>query len=315
MKCLVAVIGPTAIGKTRLALRLAQDFNGEIVNADSRQVYRFMDIGTAKPSLSDRATIPHHLIDIVNPDEPFSLALYKNLASEAMDNIQQRGKLSLIVGGSGLYIWSVLEGWMIPEVPPNTQFRQRLENIASEKGVGTLFEELRKVDPIAATKIMPTNLRRIIRALEIYQATGQPPSQSRQRKLPPFPTMIIGLTTDRKALYNMIDSRVDEIITNGLVDEVKDLIARGYSFDLPSMSGIGYRQIGMFLRGEIGLPEAMQQIKYETHQFARRQYAWFHLDDTRIHWFDVYDNIQETINNLVETFLNNISQGKKEDGN
>jgi tRNA dimethylallyltransferase len=310
MKCLIAVIGPTAIGKTKLALHLAQDFNGEIINADSRQVYRFMDIGTAKPNSADRAVVPHHLIDIVNPDEPFSLAVYKNLASDAIKDIQLRGRIPFLVGGSGLYIWSVLEGWMIPEIPPNLEFRKRLENLAIEKGANTLFDELREIDPVAAAKIMPSNLRRIIRALEIYQTTGYPPSNLWQKKPPTFPTIIIGLTTARKALYNIIDSRVDGMIANGLIEEVKDLIARGYSLDLPSMSGIGYRQIGMFLQGKSSLPEAIQRIKYETHQFTRRQYAWFHLDDDRIHWFDVCDTIQEAINNLTELFLSNLDKGK-----
>lgn len=306
MKCLIAVIGPTAVGKSKLALRLAQDFNGEIINADSRQVYRFMDIGTAKPSKVDQSIVPHHLIDIINPDEPFSLALYKDLATKTIDDLHQRGKLPLLVGGSGLYIWSIVEGWMIPEVPPDVEFRRRLEQKAGEKGVSALFEELRKVDPIASTKIMPTNLRRIIRALEIYQATGQPPSQLWRKQPPSSPMLIIGLTADRQALYTMIDARVDEMLTSGLVDEVKELMAKGYSLNLPSMSGIGYHQTGLFLQGKTTLPQAVQQIKYETHQFARRQYAWFHLDDARINWFDVYGNIQEPINSLVEAFLNQI---------
>lgn len=315
MRCLVAVIGPTAVGKTKLAIRLAQSFNGQIVNADSRQVYRFMDVGTAKPGIADRAIIPHHIIDIVNPDEPFSLALYKNLANETIENIQLQDKIPFLVGGSGLYVWSVVEGWTIPEVPPDIKFRQSMENLAREKGVAHLFEELRKIDPIAATKIMPTNLRRIIRALEIYQTTGCPPSQAWQKKPPSFPTMVIGLTTERKALYNMIDARVDEMIASGLVEEVKDLIAMGYGLNLPSMSGIGYRQIGMFLQEKMSLPDAVQQVKYATHQFARHQYAWFHLDNARINWFDIYGNIQDKINNLVETFLSNIRQVKRENGN
>lgn len=303
MKCLIAVIGPTAVGKTNLALRLAQEFDGEIINADSRQVYRFMDIGTAKPSKTDRAQIPHHLIDIVNPDEPFSLALYKTLANEVIDDIHQRNKLPLLVGGSGLYIWSLIEGWLIPEVPPDVEFRRHWETIAREKGVSTVFNELKRIDPVAATKIMPSNLRRIIRALEIYQGTGRPPSELWHKQSPPFPTKIIGLTTDRQTLYTMIDLRVDEMMANGLVDEVKNLIASGYSLDFPSMSGIGYRQIGMFLQNEITLPDAIQQIKYETHKFARRQYAWFRLNDARIYWFDIYGTIQEPIDNLVKTII------------
>jgi len=303
MKCLIAVIGPTAVGKTKLALFLSQKFNGEIINADSRQVYSFMDIGTAKPSTTDRKLIPHHLIDVVNPDEPFSLALYKDLAIKAIEDIQIRGKFPFLVGGTGLYIWSIIEGWMIPEVPPNIEFRKQLENIAAKEGTGDLFQKLKSVDPVAAAKIMPSNLRRIIRALEIHQSTGTPPSQLWQKKLPPFSTLIIGLTTHRQTLYNMIDSRVDEMINNGLVDEIRSLIAMGYSLDLPSMSGIGYRQIGKFLQNETSLSEATQQIKNETHKFARRQYTWFHLDDNRIHWFDICGNILAPINNLVENFL------------
>ena len=304
MKGLIAVIGPTAVGKSKLALHLAQYCNGEIVNADSRQVYRFMNIGTAKPSKTDRASIPHHLIDIINPDELFNLALYKELANKAIVDVQQRDKLPLLVGGSGLYIWSIVEGWLIPQVPPDIEFRRHLEIAAREKGLSSLFEELKRVDPVAATRIMPTNLRRIIRALEIYRATGQPPSQLWHKQPPSFPVMIIGLTTAREKLYTMIDTRVDEMIANGLIDEVKDLMARGYGLDLPSMSGIGYHQIGMYLQGKMALPEAIQQIKYETHQFARRQYAWFHRDDARIHWFDICDTIQEPVNSQVEAFLN-----------
>ena len=305
MKCLVAVIGPTAVGKSRLALRLAQDFDGEIVNTDSRQVYCYMDIGTAKPSRADRSLIPHHLIDIINPDEPFSLAIYHKLAGEAIEDIQRRRKLPLLVGGSGLYVWSVIDGWRIPQVSPNAQFRHGLETRAREEGVYSLYQELEKVDPVAAAKIMPTNARRIIRALEICRATGQAVSQLWQKQALPFPVLIVGLTTRRDDLYHRIDSRVEEMVKEGLVDEVKDLMARGYSLDLPSMSGIGYRQIGMFLQEKLDLPTAIQQIKYETHRFARHQYAWFHLDDTRIHWSDVRDDIQKEATNLVKAFLAN----------
>jgi tRNA dimethylallyltransferase len=166
-----------------------------------------------------------------------------------------------------------------------------------------LYQELQKVDPVAATNIMPTNLRRIIRALEICQVTGQPVSQLFQKKAPPYPVLIIGLTMQRDNLYRRIDSRVDEMIKQGLVDEVRHLMTKGCSLDLPSMSGIGYKQIGMFLQGKLDLPSAIQQVKYETHRFARHQYAWFHLDDARIHWFDEYDDIQNEATNLVAAFL------------
>ena len=303
MKCLVAVIGPTAVGKSQLALCLAQNFNGEIVNADSRQVYRYMDIGTAKPSHAELSLIRHHLIDLINPDESFSLAIYQKLAFEAIEDIQQRHKLPLLVGGSGLYVRSVIEGWKIPPVAPNAELRHSLEMRAKEEGGYALYQELQKVDPVAATNIMPTNLRRIIRALEICQVTGQPVSQLFQKQAPPYPVLIIGLTMQRDNLYRRIDSRVDEMIKQGLVDEVRHLMTKGCSLDLPSMSGIGYKQIGMFLQGKLDLPSAIQQVKYETHRFARHQYAWFHLDDARIHWFDECDDIQNEATNLVAAFL------------
>ncbi len=302
MKCLLAVVGPTAVGKSQLALHLAKDFDGEIVNADSRQVYRHMDIGTAKPSSTEQSLVRHHLIDIINPDESFSLAIYQKLAIEATEAIQKRNKLPLLVGGSGLYIWSVLEGWRIPPVAPNIEFRHSLEIRAEKEGVYALYQELQKADPVAATKIMPNNLRRIIRALEICQAMGSPVSELQQKEPPPFPILIIGLTMRRDDLYRRIDSRVDGMIKQGLADEVKDLMTKGYGLELPSMSGIGYKQIGMFLKGRLGLPTAVQQMKYETHRFARHQYAWFHLNDVRIHWLDVSANAQNKASNLVETF-------------
>ena len=308
MKCLVAVIGPTAAGKSQLALHLAQNFQGEIVNADSRQVYRYMDIGTAKPSHAELSLIRHHLVDLINPDESFSLAIYQRLAFEAIEDIQQRNKLPLLVGGSGLYVWSVIEGWKIPPVPPNAEFRHTLEARAKEKGGYALYQELQKVDPVAATTIMPGNLRRIIRALEIFQKTGRPVSELRQKQPPSYPILIIGLTMQRDDPYRRVDSRIDEMIKQGLVDEVKDLIAKGYGLDLPSMSGIGYKQIAMFIQGEMDLTTAIEQIKKETHRFARHQYAWFRPGDARIHWLNEYDDVPKGAANLVTSFLAGIHQ-------
>jgi tRNA dimethylallyltransferase len=303
MKCLVAVIGPTAAGKSQLALHLAQVFQGEIVNADSRQVYRYMDIGTAKPSHAELSLIPHHLIDLIYPDESFSLAIYQKMALEAIDDIQRRHKLPLLVGGSGLYVWSVIEGWKIPPVPPNNKFRQGLEKRAKENGGYALFQELQKVDPVAATSIMPGNLRRIIRALEIYSKTGRPVSELGQKQPPTYPILIIGLTMQRESLYLGVDSRVDEMIKHGLVDEVKDLMSKGYSLDLPSMSGIGYKQIAMSIQGEMDLATAVEQIKKATRRFARHQYAWFRPGDARIHWLDENGDIQKEADDLVTAFL------------
>jgi tRNA dimethylallyltransferase len=283
----IAIVGPTAVAKSELALRLAQYFPIEIISADSRQVYRYMDIGTSKPSLAERAAVPHHVIDVVEPDEDFSLAMYHQLATEALKAIQQKGKLPLLVGGSGLYVWSLVEGWKIPEVPPDQKLRRQLEDRAEQEDSQSLYQELQDIDPVAAAKINPSNVRRIIRALEIYYATGQPPSQLQHKDAPAFSVLIIGLTQERSELYRKIDRRVDKMIQRGLVEEVEQLLKKGYSSSLPSMSGIGYKQIGQFLRGEMTLPEAIDKIKYETHRLARHQYAWFRLSDSRIHWFDV----------------------------
>ena len=302
MHCLIAIVGPTAVGKSELALRLAQSFGSEIINADSRQVYRYMDIGTNKPTLTEQKLVTHHLIDIVNPDEDFSQAIYCQLATETIEAVQQRDRLPLLVGGSGLYVWSVIEGWRIPQVPPNKELRQHLEIRAQEEGGDALYQELRKVDASAALKIGPSNVRRVIRALEIYHATGQPPSQLWRKETPKFSTLIIGLTMERSELYGRIDSRVDKMIGNGFVKEVNNLLGMGYSLALPSMSGIGYRQIGQFLQGRMTLSAAIDKIKYETHRMARHQYAWFRLSDTRIHWLSASDAETKAMG-LVESFL------------
>jgi tRNA dimethylallyltransferase len=299
---MIAIVGPTAVGKSELALRLAQWFPIEIVSADSRQVYRYMDIGTNKPSLAERASVPHHVIDVIEPDEDFSLAMYHQLAIEATKAIQQKDKLPLLVGGSGLYVWSLLEGWRIPQVPPNQGLRRQLEARAEQEGSHSLYQELQNIDSMAAVKINPGNIRRIIRALEIYHTTGQHPSQLQRKEAPSFPILIIGLTQERNELYRRIDRRVDKMIQKGLVEEVKQLFKRGYNPSLPSMSGIGYKQIGQFLQSKMTLPLAIDKIKYETHRLARHQYAWFRLSDNRIHWFDTSE-AKAKARRLIESFI------------
>jgi len=299
MNRLLAIVGPTGVGKSRLALRLAQAFDGEIVSADSRQVYRYMDIGTAKPSPEELSLVPHHLIDIVNPDEDFSLAQYQQLAYRAIEDIHQRHKLALLVGGSGLYVWSVLDGWRIPRVAPDPGFRHSLEEKAARVGKDELYQELARVDPVAAQRIDPRNVRRTIRALEVHRGAEVPISRLQGKTAPPFNTLIIGLTADRAELYRRIDLRVDEMIQRGLVDEVKRLVNRGYDSYLPAMSGIGYKQIGMFLKGEITLAVAIQQIKFETHRLVRHQYSWFQLKDDRIRWFDIQREKEAQISALL----------------
>jgi len=302
MSQLVAIVGPTAVGKSALALSLAQSFDGEIVSADSRQVYRYMDIGTAKPSPEERALVRHHLIDVVDPDEDFSLALYQKMAYQAIEDIQQRGKLPILVGGSGLYVWAVLGGFKIPQVPPDAKLRRNLEEKAAREGYMALYDELKHIDSDAAQRIDPRNVRRVIRALEVFHTTGLPLSKL-QRFSPLFRTLVVGLTMERRELYRRIDSRVDRMMERGLVQEVKGLLERGYSLDLPSMSGLGYKQIGQYLKGEIDLATAVQRIKYETHRFARHQYAWFRPNDERIHWFDVTNGVEESIQSLIRGFI------------
>jgi len=303
MNRLVVIVGPTGIGKSQLALRLAQTYDGEIVSADSRQVYRHMDIGTAKPSPQELSLVPHHLVNIVNPDDDFGLAQYQQLAYKAIKDIQQRNKLALLVGGSGLYIWAVLEGWGIPQVPPDLEYRHNIEEKAARVGTDELYQELMKVDPEAAMRIDRRNVRRIIRALEVYRSTGTPFSQLQHKQAPPFNTFIVGLTTDRAELYRRIDLRVDRMIEQGLVEEVEKLVNMGYNFNLPAMSGIGYKQIGMFLRSELTLASAIEQIKFETHRFVRHQYSWFHLKDDRIQWFDTQGEVELQIATPIAKFI------------
>ena len=306
----IAIVGPTAVGKSDLTLRLAGSFPLEVISADSRQVYRYMDVGTNKPTSAERASVPHHIIDVVDPDEDFTLATYHQLAADALKAIQQKGKLPLLVGGTGLYVWSFLEGWQIPRVPPDQEMRGRLETRAKQEGAQSLYRELQSIDPVAATRIDPSNIRRTVRALEIYYATGQPPSAVQRKEKPSFPILVIGLTQQRGQLYRRIDERADEMIKRGLIEEVRQLLGKGYSPSLPSMSGIGYRQIVQLVRGEMTLSEAVDKMKNETHRLARHQYAWFRLTDGRIRWFDVTETEgrasvtdMDAIRALVEGFV------------
>jgi tRNA dimethylallyltransferase len=305
MKRLVVIVGPTGIGKTRLALKLASVFNGEIISADSRQVYRYMDIGTAKPTPEELAGIPHHLINIVDPDEEFNLAFFQEQARLAIQDIHRRGKLPFLVGGTGLYIKAIIEGFKPPGVSPDKDFRYNIENNADDKTIDDLYTNLAAKDPDAAAKIDRRNVRRLTRALEVHAKAGKAFSQLGTKEPPAFETFIIGLTTDRAELYRIVDRRVDDMIVRGFIQEVEGLLQRGYSLDLPSLSGIGYRHIGLFLRGEMTREMAIQKIKTETHRFIRHQYAWFRLTDARIHWFDIRrvedPEIQKTLSGFLKS--------------
>ncbi len=309
MKRLIAIVGPTAAGKSRLAIDLARAFDGEIVSADSRQVYRYLDIGTAKSPPEELAMVKHHLIDVVNPDDGFSLAQYQDMANKAIDDIQRRGKLPLLVGGSGLYVWAVLEGWNIPRVAPDIKLRRRLEEMVARDGAEGLYRELTTVDPEAAARIDKRNIRRLIRAIEVTRGTGEAFSKLQGKRPPSYRSLMIGLTAERTELYRRIDLRVDKMIENGLVDEVRSLIDRGYSLELPAMSGIGYRQIVQHIRGELDIKAAVQQIKFENHRFLRRQQNWFKSGDSRIHWFDITDDKMEgQVTALVTEFIAGICE-------
>ena len=272
---LLAIVGPTAVGKTSLAIALARALAGEIVSADSRQVYRGMDIGTAKPTQAERAAAPHHLIDIVDPDQAFSLANYQDMAGTAIDAIAARGRLPLLVGGTGQYLAAVLQGWRVPRVAPQPELRAALEREAVERGAEGLHARLVQVDPTAAAGIAPTNVRRVIRALEVYQVTGRPISEQQAMQEPPYRSRTLWLTLPAPELYRRIDARVDAMIAAGLLDEVRRLMERGYGWDLPSMSGLGYREFRPYFEGHASLEEVIQRLKYDTHAFARRQPAWF----------------------------------------
>lgn len=277
---LIAVVGPTASGKTTLAIDIAQRFSGEIIGADSRQVYRYMDIGTAKPTFAERAAAPHHLVDIVDPDEPFSLGQWLDLAQEALTDVWSRGQLPIVCGGTGQYVWALLEGWRVPRVEANERLRTDLNTAEPSE----LLEELRAVDPEAEAFIDPRNVRRVIRALEVYRATGKPLSFWRTKTPPEFDALVLGPSVERTQLYERIDARVDSMIAAGFPAEVAALLERGYARDLRSMSGIGYRQMCEHLAGEVTLEDAVERTKTGTHGLARHQNSWFKPSDERIHW-------------------------------
>jgi tRNA dimethylallyltransferase len=263
-----------------------------------------MDIGTAKPSAAEMALIPHHLFNLINPDDDFSLAQYQSMAVECIRNIQERNRIPFLVGGSGQYLWGVLEGWQIPRIPPDPELRKQLEKIAFEKGIDTLYAQLQAADPEAANKIDKRNVRRVIRALEVFRQTPIPISRRQLKQPPDFSSLIIGLTAGRAYLYQKVDERVDQMIRQGLVSEVEELYRLGYGSDLPALNSIGYKQIGRVLRHEINLDEAVRQIKVDNHRFVRHQYAWFRLQDKRINWFNVEDPIEPGLSQLLSTFIN-----------
>ena len=283
---LVCIVGPTAVGKTALAVELAQRFGGEVVNADSRQVYRGMTIGTAKPTEAEQAAAPHHLVDILDPPESFGLGLFIEYATEAIRDIRGRGLLPVVCGGTGQYVWALAEGQQLAAVPPDPGFRAELEAEAEQGGAGALHERLAAIDPARAAALDARNVRRVIRALEIHHVTGRLPSELQPVAAPTGNALVLGLTMPRDALYRRIDERVDLMMTNGFLREVEELRAAGFPMKLGPLNSPGYRELGQYLEGELSLEEAIERTKTQTHRLARRQYTWFKLGDPRIHWLE-----------------------------
>ena len=300
---LLVIVGPTAVGKTALSLHLAEVLQGEVVSADSRLFYRGMDVGTAKPTPEERARVPHHLIDIAGLGETVGLAEFQELAYATIGDIHACGKLPLLVGGTGQYVRAVVEGWRIPRVPPDPALRARLEAQAGREGAAALHARLAQLDPDAAGRLDPRNVRRVIRALEVCLITGRPISQQQRKQPPPYRILQVGLTMERAALYARADRRVEAMIAAGLEEEVRRLVEAGYGWDLPAMSGLGYAQFRPYFEGRATLEQVVAEIRRATRRFIRHQYNWFRLNDRAIRWFDVTETTPEEIEQAVVEWL------------
>ncbi len=300
---LVVLLGATAVGKTALSLELAARFDGEIVSADSRQVYRGMDIGTAKPTPAEQARVPHHLIDVVEPDTPFTLAEYQRLAYAAIDAIHARGRLPILVGGSALYVRAVVEGLRIPAVAPDPALRAQLEEELARAGREALAARLQAVDPQGAAATDLRNPRRVLRALEIALLTGRSKLELQGAQPPPYRMLQIGLARPRSELHARIRARVVAMFDAGLVDETARLLAAGYAPTLPAMSSLGYRETAALLAGELDAETALERICAETNRFVRHQLTWFRRMPG-VQWFDLSDpSAPEAVLRAVATFL------------
>lgn len=288
---LLVLVGPTAVGKTKLSLHLAEQYQCEIISGDSMQVYRGMDIGTAKASPEEQALVPHHMIDIHDPAYPFSVAEFQDSVQRLIADISERGKLPFIVGGTGLYVESVCYNYQFTDVGMDEAFRREQEAFADQHGEEALHEKLRTIDPDSADRLHANDRRRVIRALEVAHLTGKPLSAhlAEQNKESPYELCIIGLTMDRAILYKRIEARIDAMMEEGLVDEVKRVLAAGCPKDSISMHGLGYKEMIRYLDGELTLEAAVELLKRDTRRFAKRQLSWFrHMKD--IQWVDVTDS-------------------------
>ncbi len=281
----LVILGPTAVGKTETAIAVANALNGEIISADSRQIYRYMDIGTAKPTPLQRQQAVHHLVDMVDPDKPYNVTDFQAQALQLINDISGRGRLPMLVGGTGQYISATLEGWQFPAVEANFALRAELEAYAATQGWEALLERLRQYDPVTAERIDGRNIRRVVRALEVCIIAGQPFSELRGKTPPHLDIKTIGLTLEpREQLYDRANLRIDQMLAAGLVDEVRELQRMGYDWVLSSMSALGYLQMGWYLQGTHTLDEAIQELRRATHLFIRRQYTWFRKYNADTTW-------------------------------
>ena len=299
----LVIVGPTAIGKTQLALELATEMNAEIISADSMQIYKYMDIGTAKPTIDEQKIVKHHMIDILYPDESFSAALFKNRARRAVSSIDGQGKTAILAGGTGLYIKAFTNG-LFKGPKADSSLRQTLWGKSTKEGGSHLHRELADVDPVTASSVHPNDSFRIIRALEVYYLTKRPISEQREEhrfKDSPFETLKIGLHSDRQKLYSRIEGRIDKMIANGLVYEVKSLLDLGYTRDMNSMKGLGYKQIIGHLLGASSLYDAALQMKQDTKRYAKRQMTWFRADP-EINWHTYPNDYQHILQKTKEFF-------------
>ncbi|MCU6708213.1 tRNA (adenosine(37)-N6)-dimethylallyltransferase MiaA [Paenibacillus sp. J5C_2022] len=294
---LLVLLGPTAVGKTALSLEIAKSWNAEIISGDSMQVYRGMDIGTAKIKQSEMDGVPHHMIDICDPAQPFSAAEFQDRARAAISDIHSRGKLPFIVGGTGLYVESLCYQYQFADIGSDETFRQRQEQYAEEHGSVALHAKLEEIDPEAAERLHPNDQRRIVRALEVYHLTGETFSsqQANQKRESPYELLLLGLTMDRAELYRRIEKRIDVMLEEGLVGEVERLLGMDAPPHTVPMQALGYKEIAAYLRGEMSYEAAVERLKRDTRRFAKRQLSWFrHMKD--IHWIDAGENFH---NNLI----------------
>ena len=296
----VVIVGPTASGKTALSIELAKKINGEIISADSMQIYKYMDIGTAKPTLDEMQGIKHYMLDVVMPDETFNVAKYKSMAESAIEEILKKGKVPIIVGGTGLYINTLVDGIEFADVPCDEEYRNELIEKGYREGAMSIYKELEKVDSESAKKIDPNNIRRVARALEIYKVTGKTKTQLdiESRKEVKYDYRLFGMEWDRETLYNRIDLRVDKMIEAGLIDEVRNVTEK-FKISNTAVQGLGYKEVIEFLNGNISYEEMIEKLKLETRHYAKRQLTWFRRDK-RIKWIKPDENATCVIINELQ---------------